>query len=126
MDTTESFFEELARRKHDPLMERVKGTFCFDLAQGEKHDHYELTINKGDIVVSHEHGQPDCSVSADRKLFNRIMLGEASALAAALRGDLQFHGDPGLILLVFQRLFCQADNFIQDQTDLAGGERRRR
>jgi len=126
MDATETFFAELARQKHNPLLDRVKGTFCLELAQGERVDHYEMAISRGDIVVSREHGQPDSTVRADRALFNRIVVGDASPLAAALRGDLTFQGDPGFILLVFQRLFCRADTLIQDQIDIAGSERRRR
>ena len=122
IDATEVFFNDLSQRRHDPLLEQITGSFCFDLTQGDQSNFYQLTVTKGDMVVSHERGQPDCMIKADRSLFNRIILGESNELAAAMRGDLTIQGDPALIVLLFRRLFCRADKIILNHADIIGSE----
>ena len=103
-DATMEFFDELGRRGHEPLLEKVTATVRFDLVQGERTDHYLVAVKKGDVAVAHENAEADCVIRADRALFDDIAGGEENAMAAALRGALGFQGDPH-VLLSFQRLF---------------------
>src|SRR5829696_8605354 len=103
-DATTEFFSALGQRGHEPLLERVTGTLRFDLAEGERTDHHFVTISKGDIAVSDANTEADCVVRTDRALFAGIVSGEQNAMAAALRGALDFRGNAAL-LLSFQRLF---------------------
>jgi putative sterol carrier protein len=105
MDATTEFFEELAARGHEPAMAKATGTLRFDLRDGAaRAERWLITINKGDVAVSHMNAKADCVVRADRTVFDRIASGETNALAAFLRGAIEVEGDRGL-LLAFQRAF---------------------
>ena len=102
-DAATQFFEQLAQRDHDPLLENSSGTLRFDIADGKKTDHWFVTIEKGDVTVSHRAGEADATVAADRSVFEGLARGEVSPLAAVLRGTLDIEGDPQL-LSRFRRL----------------------
>jgi putative sterol carrier protein len=56
------------------------------------------------VTLSRRNAKADCVVRLDRKLSDRIVIGEENAMAAVLRGAIRIEGDAGL-LLSFQRLF---------------------
>jgi putative sterol carrier protein len=101
-DRTTQFFEELGQREHDPQLENRRGTLRFDIANG-KTDHWLVTIEKGDVTVSHRGGEADATVGADKAVFEAIASGKESAVAAVLRGTLQIEGNLRLLSL-FRRL----------------------
>jgi SCP-2 sterol transfer family len=103
-DTTTEFFQELEARGHDPRLKKATGRLRFDLTNGKRTARWLVTIEKGDIAVSHKNLKADCVVRADRKLFDGITSGEVNAFAAALRGTIGIEGNPELLVL-FQRLF---------------------
>src|SRR6476661_1102831 len=102
-ETTTGFFEDLGKRGHEPLLARANGTIRFDLKNGRT-GHWLVTIKKGDVTVSQQNASADCVIQADRGVFEEIVNGNSSAMAAALRGALRFEGEPELLVL-FQRLF---------------------
>jgi len=102
--TTEEFFDELGRRDHEPLLEKVTGTLRVDLVRGKRTEHWLLAVRRGDLAVSHRNTKADCVLRADGALFDRIASGEANAMAALLRGEMGVEGDVELLVL-FQRLF---------------------
>jgi putative sterol carrier protein len=104
MDATAQFFEDLRRRGHEPLLEKARGTLRVDLVNGQETERWFLSIDRGDVEVSHKLGKPDCTLHAAKKVFDRVARGELNAMAAVLRGALTFEGDPE-ILVRFQRLF---------------------
>jgi hypothetical protein len=125
VDATDTFFDELQRRGHDPRLRRATGTVRFDLDQGKDTKHWLLSIVKGDIGVTDQNGngnrrQPaaDAVIHTDRKLFNKIVTGEANAMASTLRGLVGLEGDPELIVLT-QRLFA----FTTNPVPMGGGSR---
>ena|SRR5215813_5561583 len=101
---TTEFFEGLSKRGHDPLLETTTGTVRVDLAKNGKVERWLVTIDKGDVEVSHRRGESDCTVSAPADLFDRIASGEENAFAAALRGEVVVGGDTKLLVRL-QRLF---------------------
>jgi putative sterol carrier protein len=104
-DATTKFFQELAARGHDPALAKATGTVRFDLRDGgARAERWLITIQKGDLAVSHRNAKADCVVRADRALFDGIASGESNAMAAFLRGAIDVEGDRGL-LLAFQRAF---------------------
>ena len=103
-DATTQFFDELAERGHEPLLERATGTLRFDLAARRKTDHWLVSILKGDIAVSRESAPADCVVRMDEHLFDGIASGEENAMAALLRGAIGVEGDIELLML-FDRVF---------------------
>lgn len=103
-DATETFFAELAERGHEPLLEKAKGTFRFELRRGKQTDRWLVTIDKGDVSVSRRNVAADATMRTSRELFDGLASGEVNTMAAALRGAFEFEGDPELLVL-FQRLF---------------------
>jgi putative sterol carrier protein len=102
-DTTTKFFEELEARGHDPRLEKVTATFRFDLQNGDKRNRWLVTVDKGDIAVSHRNAKADCVLRADKATFEGIAAGKVNAFAAVLRGTLRVEGDAELLAL-FQRV----------------------
>lgn len=103
-DATADFFDGLAERGHEPLLEKATGTVRFDLEEGKKTGRWLIAVDKGDLAVSRQNLRADCVVSADKALFDEIASGETNVMAALLRGALRVEGDIQLLAL-FQRLF---------------------
>ena len=99
------FFEELGRRGHEPLLAKVTGRVRFDLVDGGgTADRWLVAVDKGDVTVGHEGGQADCTIRAERALFERLCRGEENVMAAVLRGALVCTGDVELLFAI-QRIF---------------------
>jgi putative sterol carrier protein len=103
-DATTEFFTELGTRKHEQLLNKVTGTFRFDLVHEKKTTRWLVAVKRGDVAVSRGNGEADIVVRAEKALFDRVAEGELNAMAAVLRGDVALEGDSRL-LVSFQRLF---------------------
>jgi putative sterol carrier protein len=103
-DAAAAFFEDLEQRGHEPLLAKVVGTVRVDLVDGDHIDPWLLTIEKGDLAVSHQDTKADCTFRADKAWFERLVVGEENAMAAVLRGAVLIEGDLDLLVAV-QRLF---------------------
>jgi putative sterol carrier protein len=101
---TAEFFDGLARRGHEPLLAKARGTVRVDLVDGKQSERWLVTVDRGDITVSHRNVRGDCTLRADKALFEAMARGEVNATAAVLRGDVGVEGDWELLVL-FQRLF---------------------
>ena len=51
----------------------MTGTVRFDIADGERTEHWYLHIRKGDVTVSHDDAEADCVISADIATFDAIL-----------------------------------------------------
>ena len=98
------FFEELGRRGHEPLLEKISGTLRFDLRSRQRVDHWLITIRRGDVAIAEQEGSADCVVQIDKALFERVANGTENAVAALLRGEIGVEGNIELLML-FDRLF---------------------
>ena len=114
-DPTTEFFERLAARGHEPLLEKVRGTIRVDLDVGKRKERWLVAVNKGDVRVSHGNGKADSTLRTSKEMFDRIASGEANAMAAMLRGEVTIDGNFELIVL-FQRLFPGPRNEGEHQT----------
>lgn len=103
-DPVGEFFRGLAERGHEPFLANVSGTLRFDLADGERVEHWYLTIKDGGVAVSHQDAEADAMVRTARTLFEDVVAGRVNAMAAALRGALVPQGNLALVVS-FQRLF---------------------
>ena len=83
-NATAEFFEGLASRGHEPLLEKVRGTIRVDLDVGKRKEHWLVAVNKGDVRVSHGNGKADSTLRTSKEMFDRIASGEANAMAAML------------------------------------------
>jgi len=100
----EAFLAELGERGHEPLLEKAKGTLRIELKHGKQVDRWLVAIDRGDVSVSRGRADADTTVRSTRELFDGLASGEVNAMAAILRGAVEFEGDPELLVL-FQRLF---------------------
>jgi putative sterol carrier protein len=102
-EPTRAFFKRLSEQ-HQPLLESLTGVVRFDIADGERTEHWYLQIRKGDVTVSHKESEADCVLSADIGTFDAILAGKMNAMAAVLRGALILEGKV-ILLTALQRLF---------------------
>jgi len=103
-DPVGEFFYRLAERGPEPLLANVSGTLRFDLLDGERVEHWYLTIKNGHVAVSHDDADADAVVRTAKALFEGMTAGRVNAMAAALRGTLVPRGNLTLVVS-FQRLF---------------------
>jgi putative sterol carrier protein len=109
MGATEEFFGALADRGHVELLEKATGSVRVELGNGKGAERWLVTVDKGDVDVSHKAGAADTTLRSSKALFNRIAGGDANAVAAFLRGELEVEGNWELLVL-FQRLFPSPPN----------------
>src|SRR5215475_12868873 len=107
MDTVENFFAEVKDRGHEPFLERISGAIRYELTNGNGNgaDPWVVSIDKGNLTVSHRNAKADTVVRVDRRLFERVVTGRANAMASMLRGLVFVEGDPELAVLS-SRLFA--------------------
>jgi putative sterol carrier protein len=103
-DPTARFFDELARRGHEPLLRKATGTIRFDVVDGRRTRRWILMVDDGDLAVTSGNGEASCVVRADKAIVDKLVAGRLNAVAALLRGDLQVGGDWRLLVRM-QRLF---------------------
>lgn len=103
-DEVGEFFRALAERGREPLLRNVSGTLRLDLADGERVEHWYLTIDNGDIAVSRQDAKADAIARTAKALFGGMIAGKVNAMAATLRGALVPQGNLALVVS-FQRLF---------------------
>ncbi len=103
-DTPEKFFEELAARGREPLLQDASGVLQVELVDdGRKRDWY-VRINHGDVTVSRKKMAADCVMQLSRDLFEDVLRGKANVISSALRGTAKMSGNASMALQ-FQRLF---------------------
>jgi putative sterol carrier protein len=103
MSATDRFFETLADRKHEELLEKVSGRIRFDLSHGKQTDHYLVTVKNGDVEVSNDAADAESVVRMPRNLFEQLVVGRVNAFTALLRGEAAAEGNLELPVLL-QRL----------------------
>ena len=101
---TTEFFNALSERGHEPMLEKTSGTLRIELNNGKSRERWFVSIDKGDIAVSHANRAADCTVRARKDVFDGIASGKVNAMAAVLRGSIAIEGDT-LLVVLFQRLF---------------------
>ena len=102
-EPTRAFFTRLGDQ-HQPTLQSLTGTVRFDIADGERTEHWYLHIRKGEVAVSHDDAAADCVISADIGTFDEILSGRMNAMAAVLRGAVGVEGKV-ILLTALQRLF---------------------
>ena len=100
---TDRFFETLAGRGHEPLLEKASGSVRFDISHGRQIDHWMVRIRHGDVEVSRDDSDADSVVRATKTVFEQFATGQMNAFAALLRGQASAEGNLELPVLL-QRL----------------------
>jgi hypothetical protein len=106
-DLVEGFFDELSRRGHDPLLQRMDGTGRIEVVKGGRTDCWLVTVKGGDITVARGGGDADWVLRAERATFGEVIHGESGVLAAYLSGEIDIvFQDPSMRLGMIRRLFA--------------------
>jgi putative sterol carrier protein len=103
-DPIEEFFEGLGHGDAQPLPRRANGSLRIDLEDGTATQRWFVTIDDGEVSVSHRNAKADFVIRTSKDVFEGMVGGRVNPLAATLRGVLSLEGDPA-ILVLFQRVF---------------------
>jgi putative sterol carrier protein len=112
---TEQFFEQLAQRKHEPLLDKVKDSIRVEISVNGARNSWIVAVDEGAITVSSDviPGEVGLVFRAPDDIFAGLATGERNAIAAFLRGEVELEGDWELAV-IFQRLFpAPPDNSAQ-------------
>ena len=103
-ETITTFLDELGGSPQ-PLLSHVTGTIRLDVDNGGGTRHWLLDIRQGTVDVSKAGAstEADATMHTHRSVFERLITGEANAVASTLRGQLAMDGDITL-LVAFQRI----------------------
>lgn len=104
MASASTFVEALEARRDDPVLRRFSGTIRFQLRSDGTVRPLTVTIADGAASVSRRKTKADCIATMDEALFDAIAAGEANAVTAFLRGEIEIEGEVAL-LLAFERAF---------------------
>lgn len=103
-DPIEDFFDGLAKRGYEPLLQHVIGSIRFDLVNGDETDHWWVGMDRGKVTVLHEDRVAKSIARQDRATFVDAILGRRNPMTTFLRGDAGYSGE-GEPLVIFTRLF---------------------
>jgi len=103
-DPTAAFFDGIARAGRVPILGNTSGRLRIELGNGRRTEYWYVTLDKGDVEVSHENDEADAVIRTDKALFDGMATGRVNLTTAILRGVLDAEGDLGLVMS-FQRLF---------------------
>lgn len=101
-DPVSEFFEGLVELGHVETFEGESATLRFDVADGDRVEHWRLMVSDGDVSLARDDGPADAVVRADRPHFEAIVTGRLNAQAAMLRGLLVCEGRMAACIM-FQR-----------------------
>ena len=87
-DRVERFFDELGKRGHEPLLDRLNCTGRFEVVDGERTDEWLVAVRGGYITVTRGGGEADYVLRSERTAFDRIIHGDAGSVAAVIRGTM--------------------------------------
>src|SRR6266516_6764704 len=103
-DTTQAFFERLAKRGYEPLLHSVSGTFRCDI---EDAGSWFVVVKNGSLTVSRDMAKADCVIACSREDFDRMVVGKQNPTTLLMQGKMKIAGNIGLAQM-FQRLFPDA------------------
>jgi ubiquinone biosynthesis protein UbiJ len=103
-DPVGSFLASLEGRPEVRLLRHAAGTLRIEVVADPQVEPWLVTVGDGRVAVSRSHGEADAVLRGEQATLERLVTGEANAMAAVLRGAVEVEGDLGLVIL-FQRLF---------------------
>jgi hypothetical protein len=99
----EAFFDGLAKRRHDPFLERISGTLCIELSRDGEVERWFVTVDHGDIDVDRVGRAADSVFRASAAVFEELVRGEVHGMGTILRGEAVVAGNVELAMRL-QRL----------------------
>ncbi len=101
---TTEFLEGLGRQGYLDLFENIKGRLRLDLTHDGDTDTWLVEADNGRVRVSRTRADADCVIHSDLAFFDRVVTGEANALAGLLRAMIEIEGDLHLALMLGRAL----------------------
>jgi putative sterol carrier protein len=108
---TQEFFEQLAQRKHEPLLDKVKDSIRVEILDNGASSRWVIAVDNGAITVSSDviPGEVGLVMRAPDDVFAGLATGELNAISSFLRGAIELEGNWELAV-IFQRLFPDPPN----------------
>ena len=117
-DTTQTFFEHLARRGHEPLLHSISGTVRWDIADEGS---WFVVVKNGSLSVDRDMASADCMFACSREDFDRMVVGKQNPMTLYMQGKMKITGDARLAQ-AFQRLFPDESLSSGEQATKRGNE----
>jgi hypothetical protein len=103
-DPVEEFFNGLAERGYEPLLQHNSGSIRFDVTDGGAIDHWRVTIDQGKVTVGRDDTAADTVAIQDRAVLVDAIQGNQNLVIALWLGQVGVSGNSER-LVSFQRLF---------------------
>ncbi|WBB74240.1 SCP2 sterol-binding domain-containing protein [Micromonospora sp. WMMD1128] len=117
-EAIEQFFASLPARAPAVLRSPIGGTLQIDLTDGNRTEHWYVTMAPGSARVSrHEERPPDAVLTAGTQLFEGLVTGREAGMAAVLRNEATFGGQ--VVLFLALRRFLPDPPGVRDPRDAA-------
>ena len=100
-DTTQTFFERLAKRGYEPLLHSVSGTIQCDI---EDAGSWFVVVKNGSLTVNKNTAEANCVIACSREDFERMVMGKQNPTTLFMQGKMIITGDI-VLAQMFQRLF---------------------
>ena len=81
-DPVEEFFDGLAERGYEPLLQHNSGSIRFDVTDGGAVDHWRVTIDQGKVTVGRDDTAADTVVVQDRAVLLDAIQGRQNLVIA--------------------------------------------
>ena len=100
-DTTQVFFDRLAKRGYEPLLHSISGTIRCDI---EGAGSWFVVVNNGSLSVSRDTVEANCMFACSQEDFERMVVGKQNPTTLFMQGKMIITGDI-VLAQMFQRLF---------------------
>jgi len=100
-DTTQVFFDRLAKRGYEPLLHSISGTIQCDIKGAGS---WFVVVNNGSLSVSRDTVEANCMFACSQEDFERMVVGKQNPTTLFMQGKMQITGDI-VLAQMFQRLF---------------------
>jgi len=100
-DTTQVFFDRLAKRGYEPLLHSISGTIQCDI---EGAGSWFVVVNNGSLSVSRDTVEANCMFACSQEDFERMVVGKQNPTTLFMQGKMKITGNLGLAQIC-QRLF---------------------
>ena len=101
MDTPREFFETLETRIDPAKAAGLSASYRFEIDGAGT---WTVDVDDGNVSVSENGGDADCTISTSSETFTQIANGEQNPTAAYMSGKLKVKGDMGQAMKL-QKLF---------------------
>ncbi|MGC4890318.1 SCP2 sterol-binding domain-containing protein [Micromonospora sp. DT227] len=117
-EAIERFFASLPARAPAVLRSPIGGTLRIDLADGNRTEHWYVTLAPGSARVRRQEDRPpDAVLTVRTELFERLITGREAGLAVVLRNEATFSGH--VVLFLALRRFLPDPPGVRDPRETA-------